>query len=166
MSEIDLTKDSVPLHQYLEVVEELTEALRLTAEYTGQGVLPASEGWTWFDALSKYAPQKAAPFTFYDRPESNIEALPYKVMVVDEQSQMVILEDALTNTMGLRVALIAFTELDQRGRSEFLRTLDQMGEGVCVGTTNEMKRYSISVVDRKRLPVDAQFQFNRIKDHK
>ena len=166
MSEIDLTKDSVPLHQYLEVVEELTEALRLTAEYTGQGVLPAIEGWSWYDALVKYAPQKAAPFTFYDRPESNIEALPYKVMVVDEQSQMVILEDALTNTMGLRVALIAFTELDQRGRSEFLRTLDRMGEAVYVGNRNELKRYSISVVDRKRLPVDAQFQFNRIKDHK
>ena len=166
MSEIDLTKDSVPLHQYLEVVEELTEALRLTAEYTGQGVLPASEGWTWFDAHVKYAPQKAAPFTFYERPDSNIEALPYKVMVVDERAQMVILEDALTNTMGLRVALIAFTELDQRGRSEFMRTLDQMGEGVCVGHMNEMKRYSISVVDRNRMPVDAQFQFNRIKDHK
>ena len=166
MSEVDLTQDSVPLHQYLEVVEELTEALRLTAEYTGQGVLPASEGWTWFDVLTKYAPHKAAPFTFYDRPDTNLEALPYKVMVVDERAQMVILEDALTNTMGLRVALIAFTELDQRGRSEFLRTLDQMGEGVCVGHMNEMKRYSISVVDRNRMPVDAQFQFNRIKDHK
>ena len=166
MSEIDLTKDSVPLHQYLEVVEELTEALRYTAEYTGQGVLPAVEGWSWFDALAKYAPHKAAPFTFYDRPDTNLDALPYKVMVVDEQSQMVILEDSLSDTNGVRVLLNAVTELDQRGRSEFLRTLDQMGEAVCVGNKNELKRYSISVVNRTRMPVDAQFQFNRIKDHK
>lgn len=166
MSEIDLTKDSVPLHQYLEVLEELTEALRLTAEYTGQGVLPASEGWTWFDALTKYAPHKAAPFTFYDRPDTNLDALPYKVLLVDERSQMVILEDGLVDVNGIRILLSASTELDQRGRSEFMRTLDQMGEAVYIGVNNELRRYSISVIDRKRLPVDAQFQFNRIKDHK
>ena len=166
MSEIDLTKDSVPLHQYLEVVEELTEALRLTAEYTGKGVLPASEGWTWFDALTKYAPHKAAPFTFYDRPDTNLDALPYKVLLVDERSQMVILEDGLVDVNGIRILLSASTELDQRGRSGFMRTLDQMGEAVYIGVNNELRRYSISVIDRKRLPVDAQFQFNRIKDHK
>lgn len=165
MSEVDLTQDSVPLHQYLEVVEELTEALRLTADYTGQGVLPASEGWTWYDTLAKYAPQKAAPFTFYER-DTNLEALPYKVLVLDERAQMVILEDGLLESTGVRMILSAFTELDQRGRSEFMRTLDQMGEAAYLGVDNEMKRYSISVVERKRLPVDAQFQFNRIKDLK
>ena len=35
-----------------------------------------------------------------------------------------------------------------------------------VGDKNEMKRYSISVVDRIKFPGDAQFQFNRIKDLK
>lgn len=37
-------------------VEELTEAIRLTQEYID---LPALEGWSWYDALKKYAPEKA-----------------------------------------------------------------------------------------------------------
>lgn len=40
-------------------VEELTEAIRLTVEYVGFDVLPAETGWSWFDALMKYAPEKA-----------------------------------------------------------------------------------------------------------
>ena len=43
-------------------IEELTEALRLTVEYTGNDTLPAIEGWSWFDALKKYAPEKAQYF--------------------------------------------------------------------------------------------------------
>jgi hypothetical protein len=42
-------------------VEELTEALRLTREYVGD-VLPAIVGWSWYDALVKYAPEKAELF--------------------------------------------------------------------------------------------------------
>lgn len=40
-------------------VEELTEAIRLTVEYVGTETLPAIEGWSWYDALVKYAPEKA-----------------------------------------------------------------------------------------------------------
>lgn len=39
-----------------DAIEELTEAIRLTQEYIQ---LPAEEGWSWYDALKKYAPEKA-----------------------------------------------------------------------------------------------------------
>lgn len=42
--------------------DELTEAIRLTVEYTGNDILPAIEGWSWFDALVKYAPKVAQSF--------------------------------------------------------------------------------------------------------
>jgi endogenous inhibitor of DNA gyrase (YacG/DUF329 family) len=45
-----------------QVVEELTEAIRLTREYVGPDILPAVFGWSWYDALVKYAPEKAADF--------------------------------------------------------------------------------------------------------
>jgi hypothetical protein len=37
-------------------IHELCEALRLTAEYA---MLPPIEGWSWWDAFSKYAPVDA-----------------------------------------------------------------------------------------------------------
>lgn len=43
-------------------IEELTEALRFTAEYLGLDILPATDGWSWYDALVKYAPEKAKKF--------------------------------------------------------------------------------------------------------
>lgn len=43
-------------------VEELTEAIRHTVEYVGLDMLPAVEGWSWYDALKRYAPEKAAAF--------------------------------------------------------------------------------------------------------
>lgn len=45
-----------------DAVSELCDALRLTAEYFGPQNLPASPGWSWFDALSKYAPDVAQAF--------------------------------------------------------------------------------------------------------
>ena len=41
---------------------DLLEALRLTVEYVGTEMLPAKPGWTWFDVLSKYSPQRASKF--------------------------------------------------------------------------------------------------------
>lgn len=38
---------------------ELIEALRLTQEYVGPDTLPPIEGWSWYDALVKYAPDLA-----------------------------------------------------------------------------------------------------------
>lgn len=45
-----------------QAIEELCQAIRLTVEYTGNDILPAIEGWSWFDALSKYAPEMAQRF--------------------------------------------------------------------------------------------------------
>ena len=61
-----------------EAIDELTEAIRLSIEYTGNDVLPAIEGWSWFDALKKYAPEKAQRFV--DNPLSFPETKqdPYK----------------------------------------------------------------------------------------
>ncbi|WP_261862409.1 hypothetical protein, partial [Mycobacterium montefiorense] len=43
-------------------VHELCEAIRLTVEYVGPKTLPAIDGWLWFDALVKYAPETAQVF--------------------------------------------------------------------------------------------------------
>lgn len=40
-------------------IHKLTEALRLTVEYVGMDTLPPIEGWSWFDAMVKYAPDLA-----------------------------------------------------------------------------------------------------------
>lgn len=45
-----------------QAIEELTEALRLTVEYVGLEMLPPLEGWSYYDALVKYAPEKAQVF--------------------------------------------------------------------------------------------------------
>lgn len=41
---------------------ELVEAIRLTVEYVGLEVLPPIDGWSWFDAMKKYAPDLADHF--------------------------------------------------------------------------------------------------------
>lgn len=46
---------------YQQALEDLTEAIRLTAEYMNES-LPPKEGWSWYEALKKYAPLKAAKF--------------------------------------------------------------------------------------------------------
>lgn len=42
-------------------VEELCEAIRLTVEYVGTGVLHPGEGWSWYDALQKHRPDILRP---------------------------------------------------------------------------------------------------------
>lgn len=53
----------VSLAVYDRTVEELTEAIRFTVEYVGTSMLPAGEGWAWYAALQKYAPEKAVELT-------------------------------------------------------------------------------------------------------
>jgi hypothetical protein len=43
-------------------IRELTEAIRFTVEYIGTDALPPIPGWSWYDALEKYAPETAAEF--------------------------------------------------------------------------------------------------------
>jgi len=38
-------------------IYELSLALKLTQEYIGDDLLPRLPGWSWFDALTKHAPE-------------------------------------------------------------------------------------------------------------
>lgn len=42
---------------YSEMIEDFSEAIRLTREYVGYGMLPAMEGWEWYDVLMKHNPE-------------------------------------------------------------------------------------------------------------
>lgn len=42
--------------------EALIMALVHTVEYVGTDMLPAAEGWSWYDALAKYAPERLNGF--------------------------------------------------------------------------------------------------------
>lgn len=48
-------------------VRELTEAIRLTVEYVGLETLPPRPGWSWFEALQRYAPEDARRFELESR---------------------------------------------------------------------------------------------------
>lgn len=45
------------LQQLREAVAELAQAIRLTREYVGADLLPAIDGWSWYDALRRWAPE-------------------------------------------------------------------------------------------------------------
>jgi hypothetical protein len=53
----------------------LAEAIRLTVEYLGTDMLPAREGWSWYDALRSYAPVMAQRFV--DQPVPMGHPLPH-----------------------------------------------------------------------------------------
>ena len=64
--------DQVPADEYdccadavLAVVQpaiaELAQAIRLTREYVGEELLPPIEGWSWYDALRRWAPHELQP---------------------------------------------------------------------------------------------------------
>lgn len=41
-----------------DAIAELAQAIRLTREYVGEELLPAVEGWSWYDALRRHAPHE------------------------------------------------------------------------------------------------------------
>lgn len=45
-----------------DIAKDLAEAIRLTVEYVGNDMLPAQEGWSWFDALNRYNPEMVRQF--------------------------------------------------------------------------------------------------------
>jgi hypothetical protein len=49
-------------HEARQTVYTMAAALRLTAEYA---MLPAVEGWTWYEALLKYAPEELEGYPDY-----------------------------------------------------------------------------------------------------
>lgn len=59
-----------------DAIRELTEAIRLTVEYVGTGMLPAIPGWSWYDAMVKYAPNDAEVLRAMDPLPELAAALP------------------------------------------------------------------------------------------
>jgi hypothetical protein len=46
------------VQQLRAAVAELAQAIRLTREYVGEELLPPVEGWSWYDALRRWAPHE------------------------------------------------------------------------------------------------------------
>lgn len=61
-SDSDLYIDQPILTVEYDPAHDLAEALRLTVEYVGNDMLPAREGWSWYDALNRYNPDMVRPF--------------------------------------------------------------------------------------------------------
>lgn len=56
-----VVENRLPEHGDWETVAmQLAEAIRLTREYVGDAVLPAREGWAWFDALQEFEKVKGS----------------------------------------------------------------------------------------------------------
>jgi hypothetical protein len=58
-----INRQAANRQQLQAAIGELVEALRLTVEYVGTGTLRPLPGWSWYDALSKHAPDVAAKFS-------------------------------------------------------------------------------------------------------
>lgn len=54
--ERELKKTEEARYQAERGLAELAQAIRLTREYVGEDALPATEGWSWYDALLQWAP--------------------------------------------------------------------------------------------------------------
>lgn len=50
--DVGVRSEQVIALEYL--VDTLADALRVTQEYVGPGILPPLPGWSWFDALTEY----------------------------------------------------------------------------------------------------------------
>lgn len=73
-----------------EANRDLADALRLTQEYVGGETLPAVEGWGWFDALSKHAPEMlpAALNGAIDCAQEHVHAQPVDEPVNDARAAL------------------------------------------------------------------------------
>lgn len=92
-------------------IEELTEAIRLTAEYVGPRTLPAVKGWSWFDALSKYAPEKALPFV------AESESLEESNFVTHARRELTALGEDQETIAGYLKVMQAYSEMGHSGGS-------------------------------------------------
>lgn len=126
-----------------EAIEELTEAIRFTAEYLSREALPAIEGWSWYDALFKYAPEKASKFLDNHVPpvvkKDEMSESEYEVDIFDKTSQTMIVQNSTVNREALRSILehimglggvsrnLAFDELDKNSHIKlYARPLDAL----------------------------------------
>lgn len=126
-------------------VEELTEAIRFTAEYLGPDKLPAIEGWDWYDALVKYAPEKARQFKVIDPVE---KALPYRMVLINERTRDETSKYAqvMINKGGLADVIEEVTGLNDKGRAEFLTNLELNGYASYLASPKTIKHHSVIAV--------------------
>lgn len=136
----DELEDPVPFENYKKAIEELTTALVYTAEYVGQKTLTPIRGWSWFDALVKYAPEKAAKFRHPDYME-------YEITIFDEVVGITILEMGAINSTGLNAILKNLCGLNQHHRDIFMRELIDSGHNTLQGdkSAEDLSRYTILV---------------------
>lgn len=144
-------------------VEELTEAIRFTAEYLGPDKLPAIEGWSWYDALVKYAPEKAAKFELINPVD---KALPFVVMIINEKDRDAERERTRINRGGLADILEDLTDLNDMGRKEFLSKLHTNGHAGHIGHREDIKHYTIMAVNKDKYHLDSNGTINAITDAK
>ena len=65
-------------------IYELSLALRLTQEYVGDDLLPRRSGWSWFDALTKHAPEMLKQSLSSDMP-ANVQVVAGLLSTIDFQ---------------------------------------------------------------------------------
>ena len=76
------------------------------------------------------------------RPAS--EALPYEFMIVDEELNISIIEDAMTNSTGMNAILEKFCNMNQTARGIFMKRLNEGGFSEQLTMADRFVRYSIS----------------------
>lgn len=136
----DELEDPVSFENYKKAIEELTTALVHTAEYVGEKTLPPLRGWSWFDALVKYAPNKASIFR-------SPKFMDYEITVFDENIGIAILELGAVNSTGLNAILKNLCGLNQYHRDQFMHTLIDNGTNTLQGDreSQDLSRYTILV---------------------
>lgn len=148
------TAGLISLFEHDRIVEELTEALRKTAELVGEELLPAKAGYDWFEALEKHAPKKAAAFTAKDPIK---ELFPYAVYILDIHENKVLADSMIMDLQGVVRVLEMFTAFTESNRAWFKEQLINIGnakvdaKGDTVGYT-----HYIVAVDRSKYAMDSR----------
>lgn len=148
------TAGLISLIEHEKIVEELTEALLKTAEFVGQEFLPAKQGYDWFDALEKHAPDKVAIFTEKDPIK---ELFPYAVHILDINENKVLADSMIMDLQGVVRVLEMFTAFTDSNKDWFKDHLNELGyarvdpKGDTAGYTHH-----IVAVDRKSYAMDSR----------
>ena len=148
------TAGLISLIEHEKVVEELTEALRKTAELVGEDLLPARPGYDWFEALEKHAPEKAAIFTATDPIK---ELFPHAVYILDINENKVLADSMIVDPQGVIRILEMFTAFTESNRAWFMEQLSKLGYAK-VDAKGETFGYThyIVAVDRNKYAMDSR----------
>ena len=154
MSDVDpKVSGLISLATHEQIVNELTDALKITAEHVGQDLLPAWPGFDWYSALVKYAPDKAALFTDKDPLK---EIFPYAVLVIDRHEGKTLADSSETNIVGVIELLDQLTSLDRGAKTLFKERLQTTGCDKYYGQEAKGERYNIFAVVRSKYAMDSR----------